>query len=437
MESTIIAIPDGEKITPKEKKKFQLSVRPIISHLREKKIHFPPFPIISNLKDKNSKNNMRKLIHCVKVGVALVLVSLLYLLDPLYKQVGDNAMWAIMTVIVIFEFSAGATLGKGLNRGMGTILGGGLGCSAAAVAQEIGGVGNAIIVGTLVFMFGAVATYVRLVPSIKKRYDYGVMIFLLTFNLVVVSGIRAEKIMELARDRLLTIAMGFAVCISVSFIVLPQWSSDELHDSMASKFEDLASIIEGCLKEYFEFDSEKDNEQPSGTFSACKAVLNSKSKDESLANFAKWEPWHGRFGFSYPWDRYLKTGEVLRELAAIILSLKGCLQSSRQPLTSVRQSIKEPCEEVGSSLVWTLRELGESIMKMRKCQPGSQIVSKLKTMRVELHLVISRSKIAPLENGDELAIASFLFLFKEVVEKVQELVKEVEELGEVAEFHTH
>ena len=50
---------------------------------------------------------MRKVIHSVKVAIALVVVSLLYLLDPLYNQVGDNAMWAIMTVVVVFEFFAG------------------------------------------------------------------------------------------------------------------------------------------------------------------------------------------------------------------------------------------------------------------------------------------------------------------------------------------
>jgi hypothetical protein len=50
------------------------------------------------------------------------------------------------------------------------------------------------------------------------------------------------------------------------------------------------------------------------------------------ANFAKWEPWHGKFGFSYPWEKYLKIGEVLRELAALILALERCLQASKNVL---------------------------------------------------------------------------------------------------------
>lgn len=49
---------------------------------------------------------------------------------------------------------SGATLSKGLNRGIGTILGGGLGCMAAVLAQGIGRVGNAVVIGTAVFIFG-------------------------------------------------------------------------------------------------------------------------------------------------------------------------------------------------------------------------------------------------------------------------------------------
>lgn len=49
----------------------------------------------------------KKTIHSIKVGLALAVVSLLFVVQPLYEQVGDNAMWAIMTVVVVFEFSAG------------------------------------------------------------------------------------------------------------------------------------------------------------------------------------------------------------------------------------------------------------------------------------------------------------------------------------------
>lgn len=82
-------------------------------------------------------------------------------------------------------------------------------------------------------------------PNIKKKYDYGALIFILTFNLVVVSGLRADQILDLARDRLATIVMGFAICIFISFLVFPIWASDELHHSLISRFEDLARTLAG------------------------------------------------------------------------------------------------------------------------------------------------------------------------------------------------
>ncbi|GAU23348.1 hypothetical protein TSUD_333950 [Trifolium subterraneum] len=161
------------------------------THIGKNKINFS-FVLRDNNKKKiiKSDHDIKKMIHSIKVGLSLVLVSLLYIINPLFDQVGENAMWAIMTVVVIFEFNAGATLGKGFNRGIGTIVGGGLGCLAAILAQNIGGVGNSIFISTSVYIFGSVATYFRLVPKIKNRYDYGVVVFMLTFNLVVVSGAR-------------------------------------------------------------------------------------------------------------------------------------------------------------------------------------------------------------------------------------------------------
>lgn len=86
-----------------------------------------------------------------------------------------------------------------------------------------------------------------MVPSIKIKYDYGVMIFILTFNLVAVYGFRAKDVIDLACDRLLTIAIGFAVCILISFFFFPVWAGDELYHSLASKFDILASSLEGLL----------------------------------------------------------------------------------------------------------------------------------------------------------------------------------------------
>ncbi|KAI3787732.1 hypothetical protein L2E82_00102 [Cichorium intybus] len=398
----------------------------------EKQNKFSFLVKFSSLIEKHCNQHMQKIIHSIKVGIALVLVSLLYLLDPLFEQVGENAMWAIMTVVVVFEFFAGATLSKGLLRGLGTICGGGLGCLTAVMADDLGKIGNAVVVGASVFIFGAVATYCRLIPSIKRKYDYGVMIFILTFNLVAVSGLRADKVLELARERLSTIGMGFAVCICTSLLVFPMWASDELHRLTSSNFEKLACCIEDCMKAYFSVIGEKES-MPSINVSGCKSVLHSKSSDESLANFARWEPWHGRFGFYYPWEKYIKIGGLIRELASIILSMQECVGSPLQPSIPLHHAIKEPCKSVGLSIALTMRELGKSIMNMKRSQTK---VLKLESIKRELNLLSTSPTLKGIANVESLAIANFLFLLMEIVDKVEVLAKEVEELGEAAGFQS-
>jgi len=52
----------------------------------------------------------RRIVHAFKVGLAITIVSLFYDFQPLYKGFGDSAMWAILTVVVVFEFSVGKLL---------------------------------------------------------------------------------------------------------------------------------------------------------------------------------------------------------------------------------------------------------------------------------------------------------------------------------------
>lgn len=98
MSSNVVPVPNGENITISQHDQ----------NMQKLKVSF--INIVSSLKERIGKLDMKKVIHSVKVGIALVLVSLLYLLDPLFQKVGQNAMWAIMTVVVVFEFFAGLSI---------------------------------------------------------------------------------------------------------------------------------------------------------------------------------------------------------------------------------------------------------------------------------------------------------------------------------------
>ena len=62
---------------------------------------------IARATKKVGKDDPRRVIHSLKVGLALTLIALYYHFQPLYDGFGVNAMWAVFTVVLVFEFSVG------------------------------------------------------------------------------------------------------------------------------------------------------------------------------------------------------------------------------------------------------------------------------------------------------------------------------------------
>ncbi|KAJ3681747.1 hypothetical protein LUZ60_014320 [Juncus effusus] len=330
--------------------------------------------IIAKNGGKIGRDDPRRLVHALKVGVALTLVSFLYIFGPLFQELGKNAMWAVMTVVVVLEFTAGATLCKGLNRGFGTLCAGALAFLIEIIAEKSGKTFRAFFVGSSVFAVGFVTTYLRFFPKIKKNYDYGVMVFLLTFNLISVSSFREENVVSLAQNRLYTIAIGCGICLFMSLIIFPNWSGEDLHNSTVCKLEGLATSVEACVNLYFQ-EQKKDanNVDVKSTkeliSKGYRIVLDSKSSDESLATFASWEPRHSRHCYKYPWQRYVKLGSVLRHFGYSAVSLHGCLESEIQTTASVKSRFRDPCIRVSTEISKILRDLASSMRAHRHCSP--------------------------------------------------------------------
>ncbi|WOL07667.1 aluminum-activated malate transporter 12 isoform X2 [Canna indica] len=321
------------------------------------------------------REDPRRPIHALKVGVSLTLVSFLYLLEPLFVTVGQDAMWAVITVVVVLEFTAGATLCKGLNRGFGTLCAASLAFFIEIMSQNSGRVFHASFIGISVFLVGFLATYVRFVPYIKKNYDYGVVIFLLTFNLITVSSFRVHNVLHLTRDRLSTIAIGCGICLFMSLFILPNWSGEDLHNSTVQKLELLARSIEACVNKYFQDEDKEviareDKSSKDQIYMGYRAVLDSKSSDEALALFASWEPRHSRHCYSFPWQQYVKLGAVLRRFGCTAVALHGCLESEIKTPLSVRSLFRDPCSRVASEVCKVLDELARSIRSRRHCSPN-------------------------------------------------------------------
>ncbi|KAH6807495.1 aluminum activated malate transporter family protein, partial [Perilla frutescens var. frutescens] len=328
---------------------------------------------------KVGEEDPRRILHSAKVGLALTLVSFFYYFRPLYDGFGQAGMWAILTVVVVFEFTVGGTLSKSINRGFATLLAGALGIGAEYLAGLCGKKGEPVVLGLMVFFLAAVSTFTRFIPNVKRRYDYGVLIFILTFSLVAVSGYRLGQILELAHQRLSTILIGGATCIIISIFVCPVWAGQDLHDLIAGNIEHLASFLQGFGGELLTFPGDESSKDLSSKIvdksflQSYKSVLNSKATEESLANFAWWEPPHGRFKFHHPWKQYLKIGALTRECACLIESLNTYTNS--KSLTTVtsefQMKIRQACIEMSRESGKALKELASAIKKMRHPSPST------------------------------------------------------------------
>ncbi|THG21901.1 hypothetical protein TEA_018056 [Camellia sinensis var. sinensis] len=85
-------------------------------------------------------------------------------------------MWAVLTIVVVFDFSVGATLGRGVNRGFATLLAGTLGVGAHQIAS---------------------------------------------FSGEILSGYRDDEVLEMAHRRLSTILIGGASAVIVCVCICP------------------------------------------------------------------------------------------------------------------------------------------------------------------------------------------------------------------------
>ncbi|URE23355.1 aluminum-activated malate transporter [Musa troglodytarum] len=383
---------------------------------------------------KIGEDDPRRIAHSFKVGLALTLVSVFYYVTPLFDGFGVSSMWAVLTVVVIMEYTVGGTLSKGLNRAIATLVGGALGVAAHQIAVLCGEKGEPILLGLFVFILAAAATFSRFIPEIKARYDYGVTIFILTFSLVAVSSYRVDELMQLALQRVSTIVVGVATCLCTSIFVFPVWAGEDLHKLVAADLEKLANFLEGLSTEYFAEKGEVENLESKSFLQVYTSVLNSKPTEDSLMSLARWEPGHGRFWFRHPWKQYLRIGALSRQCASSMDALATYITASPKfkPSTDpdLHLKIRKTCQEMSSESAKALKELSASIRAMTVPSSASRHASTVVATVRKLEDVLSEGKAT----SDVLHSATIASLLTQLVVRAREIAGSVEELARLAHF---
>lgn len=322
-----------------------------------------------------AKEDTNRVTFSFKVGLSVLLVSLLILFQAPYDIFGTNIIWSILTVAIMFEYTVGATFNRGFNRALGSLLAGILAIAVAQLALRSGRVAEPIIIGISIFLIGAITSFMKLWPSLVP-YEYGFRVILFTYCLIIVSGYRMGNPIGTAMDRLYSIAIGGFVAVLVNVLVFPIWAGEQLHKEIVSSFNSVADSLEECVKKYLaddglenpEFSKTVLDEFPDEpAYKKCKSTLNSSAKLESLANSAKWEPPHGRFRhFFYPWSEYVKVGAVLRYCAYEVMALHGVLHSEIQAPYNLRVTFQSEILDAATHAAELVRDLGKDIGNMKR-----------------------------------------------------------------------
>ncbi|KAI3980161.1 hypothetical protein MKX01_033302 [Papaver californicum] len=394
---------------------------------------------LGNKVKKVATDDSRRVYHSFKVGLALSLVSLLYYNKPLYGGFGSSTMWAVLTVVVVFEFHVGATLSKGINRGLATFVGGSLGLGVHYLASLTGDIGEPVLLCFSVFLLAAASTFTRFFPGVKARYDYGMVIFILTFSLVAVSAYKTDEILAVAGERLITILIGCVICAVISIFLFPVWAGKDLHKLMFLNIEQLAVFLDEFGGEYFGAEDNKENENvitvKKSFIDGYKKILTSKSEEEALTNFARWEPPHGSFRFNYPWKHYLVIGKVTRQCAYRIEELHNCITSKINAQSEFVKIIQASCMELSKESGTTLQELSAAVKQKTYPKAVPQHIKNLKKTAANLKTVL---KTVSLENAnvleDVMSGAMVASLLVDIVGCIEDIAESITELAFLAKF---
>lgn len=321
-----------------------------------------------------AKEDTDRVKFALKVGLAVLLVSLLILFRAPFEVFGTSIIWSILTVAIMFEYTVGATFNRGFNRTLGSLLAGIFAIVVIQVAMSCGHVAEPYVIGLSIFLIGAITSFMKLWPSLVP-YEYGFRVILFTYCLIIVSGYRVGNPIKTAMDRLYSIAIGGFVAVFVNILIFPIWAGERLHKELVNSFNSVADSLEECVEKYLsddgsdhpEFDKTvMDEFEDEPAFAKCKATLNSAAKLDSLANSAAWEPPHGRFRhFFYPWSEYVKVGAVLRHCAYEVMALHGCLHSEIQAPYNLRCTFQPEILDATNHAADLIRSLAKDISNMK------------------------------------------------------------------------
>ena len=170
---------------------------------------------------------------CLRVTVAALLAFALaqVLTIPLH------GLWAVLTAVVVTQMSVGGSLRASAEYVVGT-LGGAI--YASAVGVLVPHASAIALVGLLALTIAPLAFAAALNPSFRVAPFTAALVLLISSQL-------GEGLVEAALYRLLEVALGGAVALTVSFLVFPDRAHELGLDAGARILDQMASVLPELL----------------------------------------------------------------------------------------------------------------------------------------------------------------------------------------------
>lgn len=304
----------------------------------------------------------------LKAGLAAVIGSLLCFAPGFLSIFNKNGVWAVITIDIVMETNVGLTFSKGLNRTLGTGLASLLALAVDVLGDYMGSYEKYFLL-VCTFLGGAIPTIFKFRRPFRDRWNYAVVMSMITFHLLILT--QSDEKIKLPLLRLGLIAIGFVIASLVNML-LPNFAGNNINDLLAKNFERAGNVVEKCVLEYCQGTvlqqlPENLSQAANDELHSCfHEIVAADSEVEKLLKAARFEPPHGKFFVGYPWHLYRDVAENLRFAYYDVVALDSCLRAEIQAPLHLRSMFETEFMALGKECAEVFRALGKTMRYMRK-----------------------------------------------------------------------
>ncbi|BBN08808.1 aluminum-activated malate transporter family protein [Marchantia polymorpha subsp. ruderalis] len=342
----------------------------------------------------------------LKSGIAAGLVSIICVVHfpPPYDELSSIAIWAVVTIDILYEGNIGLSLMKGVNRVAGTLCAGTAAVCLTQLGPDVPEHLYPYYTVFWVFLGGFVFRYLKGIPPLKDQWGYAFTVATIAFHILLLSSYLQPEKVTLPILRFSMILLGFFLASIINLSFMPVYAGDTLHSLVAKNFDAAGAILLRCVTEYSNYtmldhvpDILSGCSEDDKIHQSYHEIVMSDSDIDKLLGAVLWEPCHGAFFNGYPWHLYDDITDYLRYTLYDVIALDSCLRASIQAPKNLRDLFTQEMKEIAEECSKVLGLLGESMRNMTKvgsedllCRAEEAAIELQNKIYIHTHLLLGK-----------------------------------------------